>query len=320
MKFNCYTISELLYYSSNSYLQYFSKKTGYLVNNSAVDLSEQVKWIWKHLNRIYNFQDQVKLLSENEKEALWHLINNFGHLKYSEAYGENLEIKIPWIFKHPQGGVFIPLEMLKLLMEEKEIRERHFLFNVIFRLGLKEMKNFASFTANTLEGQVTISFENNARDMSLVLYLWLINKFFDNLDKTSSYFNKEIIITPLQNFVREDQHKKDEKIIANNWPIEPVPIWEYLTAFFPEKKREIDKWHHYLINGNKGFYRSLALLASKNSKIVEIFRNGLLVPVINKRHGKYAKNREIKIVTPSEFHYWIALRSAEKITSIKNQL
>ncbi|MDH4199659.1 MAG: hypothetical protein OEV66_04685 [Spirochaetia bacterium] len=300
-----FALTEIIYSASPKYLQYFSRKTGFLVADFQAACQNNVRWLWRHLSRNYNFQNQYAILNKAEKDMVRELLLNFGYLPYTNEITESMEKKIPWLFAHPVSGIFVPLEIVKLLMQEEIFFKENYLFSLVYRLKIKEQKYFASLMGGSLEGQVALSFENNALDMGLVLYIWL-GEHMRNIGSLQNIIpdRGKILKSPFA-FTREgDSAPWKSRDLRSLIPENPVPIWDYLYEHFSHMKDDIDKLHTLIHRGNKGFYRSLALLRNQGGDLIKAFKSGILIPLIPYKNNTKNKVR-IKLVSPVELRYLV---------------
>jgi len=302
-----HSLTEIIAYANPEYIQYFSKKTGFLLNPGNLD-NQKTRWLWQHIVRTYNFKSQFESLTAPEKKSLQTILMQFGFQINTQPELFNLEAKIPWIFKHPAGGIFVPLEILKLLMQEEFFQKEYYLFGLLYKLKIKEQKYMASLTGNDLEGQTTISFEKNTLDMSLVLYIWIASKIQNTIEVESVLPNKGKILRPYA-FTREGEGelKKTETSVQNQlesvFPAKPANLWDYLLQNFSHLNEDTEKLHKLLSQGRKGFYRSLAIINNPNNEYIKLFKKGFLFPLLQANFNTPDKVNKIKVVSPAEFLY-----------------
>jgi hypothetical protein len=310
-----YSLSEIIFSAPAKYLQYFSRKTGFLISDFPVSFQNNVRWLWKHLSRCYDFEKQISSLNSDEEKRFYEMLHGSCYSPVKDEISDSVEQKIPWIFKHPGSGIFVPLEIIKLLMREEVFLKKNYLFALLYRLKIKEQRYFASLMGGSLEGQVALTFENNPLDMALVLYIWLINGIqkIDDIGKIIPEKGK-IIHGPFT-FAREITVTKMAKkeMPFNLLPSEPVPAWDYFYTHFHYLKDDIDKLYSLINRWNKGFYRSLALLKNQDSDMINALKKGILLPVITqsaKSDNKPAM--KIKIASPVELQYSLNLNSVKR--------
>jgi len=298
-----YSLSELVFTSDDKYLKYFSKKTGYLLPDVRSAIKSNVRFIWNHLVRTYRFAEQFAALKEPEKETFYHLLNNFGYLPPEKTEGGVIEEKISWVFRHPTGGVFVPVEIFKLLMQEEALTERSYLFQLLYRLKTVELRNYASLLGSTIEGQVNISFEKNPLDMALVIYIWLSGKIRDIQNVRDVIPERGRVLSAPFGKTAGAQQKGQQKSkeIGGLLPSAPVPMWGYLKTHFAHLQDDVDKLYTLISKGNKGFYRSVTLLRHPESDLIEAFRNGILIPMIPQKKKRSLSVDNYRIVSPAEF-------------------
>lgn len=298
-----YSLSEIVRYGAQDYLAYFSKKTGFLISESHDPHKRPVRWIWRHIVRSFDFARDFEGLTPGEHQAFYRLIDNFTYEANPDEDLLALERRAPWVFRHPDGGIFVPLEVLKLLMQENLFFNKGYLFSLLFKLSPSEQKNLASLCGNTIEGQMSISFEKNNLDMALVLYIWLASEIRAITDLREVMPVKGKVLQTPYAFAREPDDKAAEAAASHRFPSSPAPLWDYLFESFPDSRLEIDRLYTLLTKGSKGFYRAFSLLPTPSSgggsDMVTAFKKGLLVPIIYRRRKERIKQMEI--VSPHEF-------------------
>ena len=318
-----YSLAEIIYQGTPKYHQYFSKKTGFLVADFQLSYQKNLQWLWRHLAKNYDFEKDYGNLSATEKDRFSNLLKNFGYLPQVDEVCEQLEKKISWIFFHPVSGVFIPLEVIKLLMQEDVFHKENYLFSLLYRLKIKEQRYFASLMGSSLEGQINLSFENNPLDMALVLYIWLAGQIGSITDIRSIIPERGRVLKSPFTFAREINTPSISSVtnLSTLIPEKPVPIWDYLYTHFSHLKDDIDKLFTLITRGNKGFYRSVTLLKNQNSDLIRAFKTGILLPLIpvtgKTGRGLTGMKRNIKLVSPVELHYALTNISVEKSQSGK---
>lgn len=212
-----------------------------------------------------------------------------------------MEKNISWIFRHPAGGIFLPLEIFKVFMREKYYQNSGYLFSLLYQMTFSELKGMASFLGNTLEAQLTISFEKNTYDMALVLFIWFANRHINN-DVAYDIFKEKGRIITSYHFLREDQKSSIDTKTKNSsglFPYESRPLWKYLFEKFPESSYQINELKDMILRGKKGFYRSLSLISHDNEMFIEAFRTGILIPIWKKSSKKLPIDQWM-IQTPRE--------------------
>ncbi|MES0489368.1 MAG: hypothetical protein ABUK01_05205 [Leptospirales bacterium] len=308
------SITEIIQIAPPEYIQYFAKKTGFLMTG-AFETNNQTRWLWHHIVRTYEFKNRFNTLTNSEKKSMTILLNNFGRTPFADETGFALEKKAPWVFKHPAGGIFIPLEMIKLLMQEDYFQKQYYLFTLLYKLKLKEQNILASLTGSSLEGQLAISFEKNPLDMGLVLYIWFSAKIRTLTDIRSMMPPKAKIIMGPYTFAREeDKPKKKDTSLQVVFPEKPVNLWDYLFLNFPHLKKDTEKAYTLMAEGKKGFYRSLNLINNPSNEYINLFKNGLLFPVLSSSAISDSRVKNIQVVSPAEVrhHYRDTIKTKNK--------
>ena len=277
-------LRQLVRSSNTVYSKYLSRKACVL---SHVEEAERSQWLWFNLIKSYQFSMQFESLGKNLRFELYRLLDNFGYLPESKT-ANRLESKIPWILKHPEGGVFLPLEIYKLLMQEQRLADCNYLFALLYRLRLGEQKELAGFVGTNIDAQLSISFESNILDMALVLYIW----FSRQLSYSKANKKPETRVFSLKGEEIQPARKQDKFCeSASN-------IWGHLDSHFARESAEVKAFRSNIENGRKGFYRSLTLLSGRNSALKEYFRNGWFIPVLPANWRKIID--KIEIITPRE--------------------
>ncbi|MDH4262454.1 MAG: hypothetical protein OEV78_05340 [Spirochaetia bacterium] len=312
-----YSLTEIIHTGNPKYLQYFSKKTGFLITDFKSTNNANLQWLWKHIAKNFNFINDFSKLNYTEKQKLGEILNNFGCLPQSDKTCDEMEKKLPWVFIHPVSGIFIPLEIVKLLMQEETFFRENYLFSLLYKLKIKEQKYFTSFIGSSLDAKVNLSFESSPLDMALVLYIWLSEQIRAITDIRNIIPERGKILKSPFTFAREIN--MDSIASVNNAstliPEKPVPIWDYLYLHFSHLKEDIDKLHTLVTRGNKGFYRSVSLLKNQNSDLIRAFKGGILIPVL----VSTGKSSPIKLVSPVELHYTLK-NNQVKNSTIVNEL
>lgn len=291
-----FPLSEIIGTAEAGYQHYVAKKTGFLVNKNN---PESLQWLWLHIIRNFDIDFLDEELNADEKAAFDNLLTRFGYISanhITEAH-EQLEQKLIWVFRHPAGGIFVPLEVFKTLMQESTFLNRQYLFSLIFHLK-REQQNLASFVGGSLEAQLSISFEKNQLDMALVLYIWLANQH-KNADLAANlFFERGKVLSSPYAFIRESG--KQDKNNVDFFPEQPVAMWPHLYNAFGHLRGQIDEWYSLMHDGNKSFYRSLNLISDQNCELVQAFRHGFYLPVLSRNYSNKNNLDNIKIVTPKE--------------------
>lgn len=295
-----FPLTEVIENADQNYLLYLSRKTGFMIPPKEERTTSYVHWFWYHLMR--NIQQEQNFFKEYEKELIC-LFDNFGYISSTHITKDmkSMENKISWIFRHPSGGIFLPLEIFKVFMREKYYQNSGYLFSLLYQMSFNELKGMASFLGNTLDAQLAISFEKNTYDMALVLYIWFANRHMND-DVPYDSLEKKGRIIASYHFLREDQKSSLEnqnKKQKDLFPFEKKPLWKYLFEKFPENKSEISELREMILRGKKGFYRSLSLISDENVPFIQGFRDGILIPIWKQSNKKMSLD-EWLIQTPRE--------------------
>ena len=251
-----------------AYLKYLYNKTGFLVSKKS---EKTAKHLWLYVNETFNFAKDCIRLTEEERQILDDLLANFGHLNADNKRLHQLESKLSWVYRHPQGGIFIPLEVYKLLMQEPELIKQNYLFTLLYLLKLKEQKALAALLGGQVEARLAITFEKNPLDMALVLYIW---------------FSKQIFRQPPK--------------IKIAYPDERTKLWDFYRRAFGHRKHSM-VLKRLLLDGKKGFFRSLSLF-DQNEKFVQMFTSGAMMPVFSQSDYFSRRVESMRVVSPRELY------------------
>ena len=251
------------------YLKYLYNKTGFLISKKS---EKTAQYLWLYTNEKFNFDADCSNLTSEELQILNELLSNFGHLSTDSSVVNQLESKLSWVYKSPRGGVFIPLEVYKLLMQEPALIKQNYLFTLLYSLKLKEQKALAALLGGQIEAQLAITFENNPLDMALVLYIW---------------FSKQIFRQPPR--------------IKVPYPDERTNLWDFYRNAFGHKKHST-VLKRLLLDGKKGFFRSLSLFYDQNEKFVQMFTSGAMMPVFSQSDYFSRRVESMRVVSPKELH------------------
>ena len=284
-----YPLSDILQHSYADYTLYISRKTNFIIHSNEND---QLRWFWKHIIKNYHYQEFINSLDAEEKKTFFHLLSSFCY-SHVDAYNEKIskiEKKSMWIFKHPMGGFYIPVEFIKILMNEKSLLKEGFLFSLLFKLRIKEQKSLTALIKSNYDVLQMITSEQNAWDMALVLYILFANLY------TTGVYKKKIKLKPklLPMYAQAFQ---------NDWYRQPylhkaTPIWKYLYSQFLHCHPALDEWQSIMKHGKKGFYRSLSLISQPKEELVYLFSSGHFMPILP---AKSDKIENIQLITPVEF-------------------
>ncbi|MCS6985721.1 MAG: hypothetical protein NZM25_11430 [Leptospiraceae bacterium] len=295
-------LAELAQNTNPSYRRYLWRKTGFLLQNPN---QEKLYYFWDYLSQRMHLE-LARKPDESLKSALKELLLHFGYIPpvFINDKLRLLEEKYSWIFRHPEGGIILPLELLKSLMRLKVRWLDNFLFSLLLRLGLREQRNMLAYVGIDFETQFVMNLESNKLDLSLMLYL-----FFADLHLSGKAFlpkGKKILIGPWSTTASQQ-----ELVPVEILPHKPIGLMDYLNSYFPNQKKDIADLAHLLEHHPSSFYRPLSLLTNnaKNS-FSPLFRQGYLVPVLpplKKRKGPWAK--DIAVISPQEILFHTAMRA-----------
>lgn len=288
-------LSELISVAGDDYIRYLSRKTGFLITR---DNSVPVQWLWMHMIRDFDFSSDIATLRISERECLDHLLHNFGYLPGDNKEAVKLEKILPWVFRHPTGGFFIPVEIFKSMMQEQRFHEERYLFSLLYRLPDAEQKSLASLQAGSLEGQMAISFEKHPLDMALVLYLWIARHHSEGRIRYPDRRGR-VLKGPFS-FLRETDSRPLHIKKEGFFPEKPVNAWEHLYRYFPHQHHDIDELRNIIRNGRKGFYRSLGLIKRTDSELFEAFKWCFFLPVLPRNSRADRRIDSLKLVSPVE--------------------
>ncbi len=302
-----YPLTEVMEDANPEYLAYLSRKTGFMLqrdNTRAPMVS--IHWFWYHL--VKNIENNKNILNDFHEE-LEILFDSFGYIPASrmDERMKEMEKKLMWVFRYPPGGVFLPLEIFKVFMREKFYSDSGYFFSLLYQMSFHELREYASFLGNTLEGQHLISFENNTDDMALVLYIWYANRHVNKSVQYDIFSPEKGKILSSRHFLSEDSRQPlDESMEKNkeSLPYRKEPLWNFLLERYPMYQKEIDQLKTMIFQGRKGFYRALSLIASEENLMINAFRDGILMPVW-KKTGKKLDPDDWAVQTPREIRHCI---------------
>ena len=269
-----FPIADLGRYASSDYSIYILKKTHFLLRTTK---ENDLRCFWNYLTQSQNVKTSYELLSKKEKQALSFLILNYCYLsdatcKTNREIFASLENKLKWVFKHPLGGIFIPLELIKSIVKSKIFQRKNFLFSLLYQLPFKEQHNYIIFLEKDTTSHTNLIKENNKLDMMLLLYL--------SLCKNQQSLSREIV---------PDFFSSIDC---------PLPLWDYLDINFPHLRRFTSEWYRTMKHGNKSFYHALLLNRQPANEITFLLSHAYLLPQI-----KHNAIDNIKVVTPREVNY-----------------
>lgn len=310
-----FTLADLTKSGDDQFANYVRQKSGFLLSNP----HEQTQFLWKHILDTNNFQSRWESLDQEEKDLFFLIFYNYGYLSsFDKPYlVEQLEKKLPYLFYHPLGGVFIPVEFFKLFMKQSFLQKKFFSFSLLYQMNLstQETKNFLSLVGTDFTTPPQVIGEKNSLDKALIVYLFLSGrhrKLAEKNIKPNFFVNK---IANMSNISKEkNKHAyqskdniaylpsffNDSSVLKSFYPPKPVNLWEYLHTHFQEEKENVDLLYFLLQDAKKEFYRSLALLPQK--KITQIFSWGYLFPIFSNKNID-----DIQVVCPQEIRYQLTL-------------
>lgn len=302
-----FTISVLNQKSDPKFKEYVSRKSGFLLNDSP----QQVHFLWKHILDNHDFEEVWQSLDKAQRELFFLLLSHYGYLsKFNNSFLiEELEKKLPYLFRHPAGGFFIPLEFFKTFMKQPVFQKKHFLFSTLYQMNLttKEAKNISSLLSSELNSPLLLSAEKNSLDLALTLYIFFSNKHkqIRETNNVSQIFlnQKKIINISLLKTISQTQKKstKYKSLLPSHF----TNLWDYLSLHFPHEKENKEALYFLLEKGHKGFYRALSLLPNSESLMVKFFSHGYLFSDFSRRHSQTKiSTKDIKVISPYEVRYW----------------
>ncbi|RME90866.1 MAG: hypothetical protein D6767_06155 [Candidatus Hydrogenedentota bacterium] len=286
-----YPLMDMLTLGGSEYLRYIGRKTKYILST---DHPRSADGLWKMLAGSYDWDDLYTNMEEGDKACLHTLLEMFGFLMPDELTPEIIEFekRHTWVFRHPNGGVFIPLELLKIFMRLPSFQKDFWLFTLLYKLRLKEQKNLASLISRDFEAQISISLEQNDLDMALVLYIYLGHQMrYDSLS-----FPPRGNKAKLHYLYRLPEHFDYAPVYL---PDHPVVLWDYLKEVFPRYHQDIDNLYNHLRETAISFYRAVGVVLDPTHPILLAFQSGILIPLIPK--GVYPDRiHALKVVAPKE--------------------
>lgn len=260
------SLGEILRYDDASYLKYLSRKTQYLITR---DKTEFIHRFWQHLIVEYHPKVVLPRLSIADKKTFNELLRQFSHDTRSamRAKYQKLEQKIPWVLKHPEGGYFIPFEIIKTLMPQNQLIAQDYLFQLLYRMPGIEQQSLRALLARSHRSREALTHEKHQLDRALAIYIW-----------TSEH--------------RVPRLKVKHQTGART-------IWQILLERFPALEAEIEEWQFIMQNGKRGFYRSLGLI--RGAEVLKSFVTSLqIVPVTTRRHRVFPATN-LRFSVPLEF-------------------
>ena len=272
-----YSLSDIICYPYPGYSSYIAKKTMFIITPRDPN---SVSFFWEYLIQHCNVHKLYETLNSSEILALEKLLLLYGHISptHEEYYRYDflaLEAKTIWIFKYPNGDIFIPLELFKTLMLDSKLSNDFYYFSLLNKLSLKMQHDFAIFIENYHGVYNLISKEKNTLDMALVIYIWLLN-----LRKRKNHMQP----------VYFDSYK---------FPLikEPVNLWDHLYKYHTHLTPVIQEWYDSIKISKKGLYNTLLSLKGQKTELWDLFANGIYLPIILKKNTSVDN---IHIITPKE--------------------
>ncbi|HRP70705.1 MAG TPA: hypothetical protein PLY93_14360 [Turneriella sp.] len=261
------TLGEILKHDDPAYLRYLSRKTQYLITR---EKSEYIHQFWRHLIVEYHPQIVLPALSTADKKTFETLLKNFGHDENPtrRAKYQKLEKKIPWVFEHPNGGHFIPYEIIKTLMPQQNLISDGYLFQLLYAMPKAEQNSLRALMAESQKARDTLTSEKHPLDRALALYIYSADQ---------KHFRKP----------KRTPHART--------------LWQYLGYEFPKLENEIREWQYVMQNSQKGFYRSLALVRSPHIHLLKSYTTSLWVVPVTTRRNRVFPAQNLRFVIPLEF-------------------
>jgi hypothetical protein len=259
------TLGEILRHRDPAYLRYLSRKTQYLITH---ETTEFIQHFWRHLVIDYHPSVVLPRLNARERRNFYELLKNFGRDDRAamRTRYQKLEKKIPWLLQHPDGGFFIPYEIIKTLMPRKKLIPEGYLFQLLYAMPEAEQNSLCALLARSHRSREALGHEKHPLDRALALYIW-----------TAEHRDTESI------------HKHTQ---SRN-------IWQHLEAMFPGHRPALEEWQHLMVTGRKGFYRSLLLLPGV--ELIKRYISGLRVVPVTTRRNKIFPAVNLRYVVPIEF-------------------
>lgn len=260
------SLGEILRYDDAHYLKYLSRKTQYLITR---DKSEFIHRFWQHLIVEYHPRVVLPRLSAADKKTFNTLLKQFSRdtrAAMRPKY-QKLENKIPWVLQHPEGGYFIPYEIIKTLMPQNNLVPQGHLFQLLYKMPEVEQQSLRALLARSHRSREALHHEKHPLDRALAIYIWAA-----------------------------DHHSSRLKIKA---PTQTRTVWQALNEKFPALEGEIEEWQFIMQNGKRGFYRSLMVL--RGAEVLKTFVASLqLVPVATRRNRVFPA-AHLRFSVPVEF-------------------
>lgn len=286
-----FTISDLQKSIDPTFYAYLRKKTDFVFLQNSYQ--EQSRFLWQHVVSQNNFLTAWLQLSQQEKDMLFYVLDNYGYVNSPPDFLllQKLEKKFPYLFLHPLGGYFIPLEFFKLFMAKEIFAQKNYLFALLYKMR-HENKDFAAFASRGFSVQASVRKENRILDTALAIYIWMAAKHLQEKQKNFSF---------LATLTQPNAHSLLH--VRSYLPAKPINLWEYQKKYFPEEENNMEKLFSLLANGKKNFYRSLNLLPNPYTKMLRLFALAYVIPLLPASRNEDFDTQKIQIVCPREIFY-----------------
>lgn len=264
------SLGEILSTRDAPYLRYLSRKTEYLITQEKEEFMDK---FWQYLIVEYHPNRVLPRLGERDKKTFLILLKRFARdedAAMRKRY-QALEKKIPWVLMHPEGGYFIPYEIIKTLMPQSSLIPRGFLFQLIYQMPAEEQNSLRALLARSHRARESLQHEKHPLDRALVLYIWRA--------------------------ANRDPAEQAVKI----QPRTQMTIWQYLLLRFPKSEQALAEWQQIMSTGRRGFYRSLTLVRDSSAEWVKRYVTTLGVVPIATRRQRVFTHTDLKFRIPREF-------------------
>ncbi|MFO1526130.1 MAG: hypothetical protein U1F16_09180 [Turneriella sp.] len=261
------SLGEILRYDDPAYLRYLSRKTQYLITQ---EKTEFIHRFWLHLITEYHPRNVLPKLSASDRRAFNELLKTFSHDTRStmrKRY-QNLEKKIPWVLQHPEGGHFIPYEIIKTLMPRNRWIAQGYLFQLLYAMPAEEQHALRALLARSHRSREALGQEKHQLDRALALYIWT------------------------------GEHRQNVRAVPRRLAAKST-IWQYFDEKFPNQHDAIAEWQHLMHNGKKGFYRSLLLI--RGAELLKRHVTTLCVVPLTTRSQRVYPAHNLRFAVPIEF-------------------
>lgn len=261
------TFGEIFRLNDPAYMRYLARKTQYVVTRHK---NEFILRFWEHLVLEHHPAAILPELSGTEHRTLCLLLQHFCHDARDSASARyaKLEKRVPWVLEHPEGGYFIPYEILKMLMYRHKLLPPHFLFHLLSFMPEKEIHSLRALLAHSHRSREAMGREESPRDQALSLYIWTA------------------------------QHKDMQKIKLASRNSERS-VWQHLLRVFPKLSEEIAEWERIMVYGRKGFYRALSLIPG--AEILKLYVTTLRIVPLFERFARKEAVHQLTYAVPLEF-------------------